>query len=44
MVEIDLWSMISGSSLLIKIVLVILGVMSVTSWSVISSNWFNWIG
>ena len=35
MVEIDLWSMISGSSLLIKIVLVILGVMSVTSWTVI---------
>jgi biopolymer transport protein TolQ len=35
MVEIDLWSMIIGSSLLIKIVLAILAVMSVTSWSLI---------
>ena len=35
MVEIDLWSMISRSSLLIKIVLAILAVMSVTSWTLI---------
>lgn len=35
MVEIYLWSMIIGSSLLIKIVLAVLAVMSVTSWSLI---------
>jgi biopolymer transport protein TolQ len=35
MVEINLWSMIRGSSLLIKIILGILAVMSVTSWTLI---------
>lgn len=35
MIEIDLWSMVSRSSLLIKIILGILAVMSVTSWSLI---------
>ena len=35
MVEIDLWSMISRSSLLIQFILVILAVMSVASWSLI---------
>ena len=35
MVEIDLWSMISRSSLLIQFILAILAVMSVTSWALI---------
>ncbi|MCG6916039.1 MAG: MotA/TolQ/ExbB proton channel family protein [Deltaproteobacteria bacterium] len=35
MVEIDLWSMISRSSLLIQFILVILAAMSVTSWTLI---------
>ncbi|MGD8313418.1 MAG: MotA/TolQ/ExbB proton channel family protein [Syntrophobacterales bacterium] len=35
MVEIDLWSMISRSSIVIKIILAILAAMSVTSWTLI---------
>ena len=35
MVEIDFWFMISHSSLIIKIVLAVLAVMSVASWTLI---------
>jgi biopolymer transport protein TolQ len=41
MAEIDLWTMISRSSLLIKIVLCILAVMSVTSWTLIFFKLFQ---